>query len=852
LSGLGRGRCEDEKLYHWSLFDQFSSLTFSHLPSPSSCLFRIGVPLTTNNPLVALTLLPALNDRDSSCNCHPHLGFRPMEHLVFEADEPHETVFTCREAVLKVDWQQFNGLIDFVPLKTPWLGFDHDAIPVGTFEEYPNTAGFKQSKIWNADFRESHFDFKELSATEIGRRVVALFQAWLYYGLLESVVGKKIQVSYLMRQDVDGKEYLYSRNLHFCLQTKVFEIRANPGGEARASMNIQKYLDLVNIWTSRFTAWNHPSFRPKLNKDYPDCMDLLEEVIPAIVRLAEAIEQTRLYALPDCPTVGTLTRHYPYKVADMRRSRLRGLGWCAFQVRLLEDTVNQSTIDWLVALGVQQDPVGHETCTAEACARNNIDESTYQQAHVCRGHDCQKLLPDLQKVMEILKENKVPVMCLETLNGKQRLTVSASSKTAPGNYIAISHVWADGLGGATEHGLNKCQVERLSRLCNSAKTTSRNTQFWVDSLCIPRVDSSVYIKALIGIRDAYINASSVLVIDKTIEECTLSSSTEILYAHIYLSAWMQRMWTYEEAVLAKQLVFVLKDGFHTYRVDTWPSMRRTVSVVWQSLGTQLYRLRVKQELLNIGHIYEAFRYRLTNAPQEEFLSASGMLNLDTQSLLSVKGEERTKQFWLMLKWIPFNVPFLACPKLSELGFGWAPKTMMCQSSTTLDVDIEGEKSECTEEGLVGTYLTGCFDSLLKGKRGSIFYIWVKGSDGSVDPPGDYRALLRLYCIESWPEPPDSHDFDTIMLPSETRTVTSAGEWVAGAAFSHQDRAIEDPHASRSITGGIEKFQYVGRLLIERLQNHEISNSSGTIMFEGIRKAVIDEQGAWSVKKVCII
>ena len=150
----------------------------------------------------------------------PALSLSPMEHFVFEADEPHETVFACRESVLKADWQQFDGLTDFVPLKTPWLGFDHDAMPLGAFAEYPNTAGFDESKLWNANFRESHLDFKELSGTEIGRRVVALFQAWLYYGLLESVVGKKILVSYLMRQDIDGKEYLYSRNLHFCLQAK--------------------------------------------------------------------------------------------------------------------------------------------------------------------------------------------------------------------------------------------------------------------------------------------------------------------------------------------------------------------------------------------------------------------------------------------------------------------------------------------------------------------------------------------------------------------------------------------------------------------------------------------------------
>lgn len=44
------------------------------------------------------------------------------------------------------------------------------------------------------------------------------------------------------------------------------------------------------------------------------------------------------------------------------------------------------------------------------------------------------------------------------------------------------------------------------------------------------------------------------------------------------------MWTYEEAVRAKQLVFALNDGFYSYKADAGPSGRRVISVVWQSLA----------------------------------------------------------------------------------------------------------------------------------------------------------------------------------------------------------------------------------------------------------------------------
>lgn len=268
-----------------------------------------------------------------------------MEHLVFQADEPSKTVSASREPVLKEDWLPSESLVGFLPLKTPWLGFDHDAMPFGVLTEYPDNARFNPLELWNANFCESQHDFKQLSNARIGGKVAAFFQAWLYYGLLESIVGKKIHVSYLMRHDVDSQGYLYSRNLHFCLQAKVFEIRANPEGKAQTSTKIQLDILLVQKWIARFAAWSHPSFRPKLDEKYPGFMNDLEVAIPAIVRLAEVVERMRLYALPSFPTIGTLTWQYPFRVTERRRLRLRGLGWCSFQIRLLEDTVNHSTID---------------------------------------------------------------------------------------------------------------------------------------------------------------------------------------------------------------------------------------------------------------------------------------------------------------------------------------------------------------------------------------------------------------------------------------------------------------------------------------------------------------------------
>jgi hypothetical protein len=51
-------------------------------------------------------------------------------------------------------------------------------------------------------------------------------------------------------------------------------------------------------------------------------------------------------------------------------------------------------------------------------------------------------------------------------------------------YVAISHVWVDGLRSTTEEGLLVCQIKQLVALTNQL-TPCRT--FWIDALCIPSV-----------------------------------------------------------------------------------------------------------------------------------------------------------------------------------------------------------------------------------------------------------------------------------------------------------------------------------------------------------------------------
>ncbi|KAF2771262.1 hypothetical protein EJ03DRAFT_37607 [Teratosphaeria nubilosa] len=334
-----------------------------------------------------------------------------MEHLVYCADDANELRFVYESDVLYGRWDEENSLPGFVdsPQRTIWQGFDHDAIPKCRFESYPRMAGFVTGPLWNGNLRDSHPDLQKATNAQVSKKVAAFLQAWFYYGLLSSVVAKKICVSYLMREVSHGQGYLYSLKLQFCLQWMTFRLRKSADTEA-ASVDVQRQLLQVKTWMQHITTWSHSNFRQKLDAEWPCFMDSFEATMPAIIRLAESIEQARLFALPYCTTLGTLSWLLPFTQAEKRRNMLRQLGWCNFQLKMLGDAVNYSTIDWLFAVGKRQDAQGHETCTTEACNRNDIDESVYQQAHVCADKNCLKVIPDTTKILEALEQDKISVV----------------------------------------------------------------------------------------------------------------------------------------------------------------------------------------------------------------------------------------------------------------------------------------------------------------------------------------------------------------------------------------------------------------------------------------------------------
>ena len=96
--------------------------------------------------------------------------------------------------------------------------------------------------------------------------------------------------------------------------------------------------------------------------------------------------------------------------------------------------------------------------------------------------------PSTQSPRLLTATSVAVVELYEDVCGDEHLTVLPAKKIE-GGYLAISHVWADGLGNLEATSLPQCQVMQLSQYTrqqsNCLHAVPPIRHFWVDTLCVP-------------------------------------------------------------------------------------------------------------------------------------------------------------------------------------------------------------------------------------------------------------------------------------------------------------------------------------------------------------------------------
>jgi len=254
-------------------------------------------------------------------------------------------------------------------------------------------------------------------------------------------------------------------------------------------------------------------------------------------------------------------------------------------------------------------PRDHSRCTATACNLYQINNRSYKKQHQEEGCCCEQLVVKEEDLRGALfKENNFP--CLRLKGDLHNLTYEiVEFGTAP--YIAISHVWADGLGNPHVNSLHRCKLHHLRELVNAIEPMPTDAEregplIWLDTPCCPARNGPGKQIAIEKIRLVYQRAKHVLVLDAGLMayEARAQDATEVL-VRIFTSSWT-RLWTLQEGALAKSLYFQF--------ADIAQSLIGAIASVHSMKGKMTYRAVFEDalaELLGIVRFFNSREYGLS-------------------------------------------------------------------------------------------------------------------------------------------------------------------------------------------------------------------------------------------------
>ncbi len=574
---------------------------------------------------------------------------------------------------------------DFVHFpRIPWLSGIHDGYPLcSTLGEYTRSRRTRRFSRSND---------------------AALWQSAMTFGLLEALMNVKIpESSFLSVSDAGDKSFTSD------------------------AMSV-----LVFDWLYRFVSLER--------RDPPSAAQWAERILAVLTRASSALAEdclaarstlergglspddsewilcvigTLLEALSDCALVAGIITESPFGtftkslLTDTYLDRLVADGWCPFTIhKLVPRTLSLLAYVSTRSLPIRELKDEHDRCDPDACMFYQVDEKTYENSHVCPHRPCEYLAPPSHDVFAYLERGEIPVVTLD--QDSQHMTVRGASG---GSYVAISHVWADGLGSTTEKGLPACQVARIVAM--TRRLVSGGT-FWMDALCVPTVHQ-MRKRAIMLMADTYRRADVVLVIDAGISSCSPSMSAMDKLLRVKTSGWMQRLWTLQEGMLARKLVFQVSDDLveasslaralmeEGLNLSRAPGLAITPPYARGFLESMAFLTQPATERSrhSLGEVVGYLEGRATTKAVDETVAISGLVDVDAGELVALKSvEERMKKFLLLVGQVPRGLPFASSDKLPFEGFRWAPRSLAAIGKLETE---PGELACVTEAGLQGEY-----------------------------------------------------------------------------------------------------------------------------------------------------
>lgn len=349
-------------------------------------------------------------------------------------------------------------------------------------------------------------------ASKFDRPLHALIQQWAYFGLMSEAFGRLVHIDQFSTINTDDEKLLSATLLPGLTSKWIDEQRAISDTE-RATNKAHVETCVAQVCKVLMEVFlEHGDLDPNLLMS----IAILVENLTTVAPLAFGMH------IPDENQVPSRTK-YPLSVgipqaAEFLQERMISDGWCPNEFQMLSMNSSCASLYFVSNLDRPGPTKDHKKygCTTQQCNAYQVRHDRYKRQHAHPGCKCEDVYASHEDMLQILrgKEEAIPVIVpfnIDKIKDERphvRLVNSANER----EYVAISHVWSDGLGNNEANAIPICQFDRLSKLVTDLYGGS-SRPFWLDTLCFPLEPPEAYELALVRMRSTYQDANKVLVLD---------------------------------------------------------------------------------------------------------------------------------------------------------------------------------------------------------------------------------------------------------------------------------------------------------------------------------------------------
>ncbi|KDQ13629.1 hypothetical protein BOTBODRAFT_188355 [Botryobasidium botryosum FD-172 SS1] len=597
---------------------------------------------------------------------------------------------------------------DFIPFTLRYLCADvpYDYKP-GGFRDFPERQGWV---LYGESGKPELSKFALLDSTDASLKLaekVALLQAWMFFGALSeasSIFGLEIDIDGEFISDTKGGKVVSTAPLNGLIARWL----QAAGTQERREDCCSNIRELCRYLEPRIFNLRDEDNHVRLFS-YDECEAMLSIEMAYRVLLLSLVRSGVYDAAAIRPLLKDKFFDYQLKLHRRGWNSLRKQGWCHSEMKML--SAHRELPYAFFAATLKRHPLEHEECDEFQCTADQINEDTYKTMHTDPGCVCRFISVDVDEICSVLSRGRIPaILVSETLELK---IVEDHS------FVAISHVWSHGMGNPQENAIPLCQLKQIrssiSKLDEKFQLGLRSDPgnayaFWLDTLCIPVApDLKAFRKeAMVLMGRTYRDASAVLVLDRELRGVDTLTTTRLEQSlWLLFSGWMRRLWTLQEAALARDLFISMKDGPHRFArledggllsANKWKRARlgsETSDIETDILLCRDLKLLIQRRIPParwLGEIDEGKEYqtpyqylcaaterRCTSKMQDEPLILATMMGLDVGRILVEDDvDERMAAWHQAMRLIPADIIFLHSEirTLSKAPFRWAPASLM--------------------------------------------------------------------------------------------------------------------------------------------------------------------------------